>query len=504
MYSDEEMDNGLIISFTNNLDAGNDEYTHFRKNGIHAFLGSPIRITGKKDGILSFFSKHPIDHSFTDSEKDFLSLMSQWIKTELERIEASRQLQQYSDEIEAKNKDLANARDRALEASNLKSVFLAMMSHEIRTPMNAIIGMNEIMMETNLDAEQREFAAIISESAASLLRILNDILDFSKIEAGKLVIKTERISIEKLAADVVDLYKEKLNRKGIKINLSIDPVVPAQLSGDPVRIGQVLLNLLSNAVKFTEKGEINIRVNGTNMNKNYILTTFSVEDSGIGIPEQKRKHLFDPFTQADESVTRKYGGTGLGLAISRRLVELMHGELGYITNEKQGSTFWFSLPLLIKKDGQLVDSEPSEKEENILKQKKYLVKFESYKPVLIVENDMGSRNLFEQQLAIFGLKTIHTSNGLDAIELIKNNPDGFSLLLMDINMPDMDGLTATKLVRLQEAGSKKHIPIIAVTANAMLGDRETCLSAGMDDYLSKPIRLNDMRAVLEKWIRLDE
>ena len=412
-----------------------------------------------------------------------------------ERRQMEKQLRAYADAIEKSNVDLAKARDRALEASYLKSAFLATMSHEIRTPMNAIMGMSELLLGTPLNEEQHEFASVIEASTQNLLSILNDILDFSKIEAEKLSIRTALFHPRDLIQETVKLFSSKAQKKNIHISAIITDNIPETLAGDAGRIQQILNNLVSNALKFTNNnGFVLINLSGTQINKDIIMITITVQDSGEGISDELKPMLFEPFTQADTSHSRKHGGTGLGLAISKRLVNLMNGEISYVTVPGTGTSFWFSLPLSLRVNKQMeIPPDTSISLEQSLP-------LASKKLILIAEDNIVNRDLFTLQLKEFGLYARHATNGQEAVELLKVLPDEFSLVLMDLNMPVMDGFTAAKHIRENEAGTHRHIPIIAVTANAIAGTQDLCIQAGIDGYLSKPFSLKNLKETLERWL----
>jgi len=547
------------------------------------------------------------------------------------RKKAEEEIRRYVTELSILVSQLKRARDVAEAANQAKSQFLANMSHEIRTPLNGVIGMIGLLMDTELNEEQRDYLETMRVSADALLTVINDILDFSKIEAGKLELENIDFDLRTLVEGVMEVFAPRARDKGLEMACLVHHEVPSLVRGDPGRLRQILINLVGNAIKFTEKGEVVVRATLDSESDTRARVRFSVTDTGIGVPEDKQKLIFDSFTQADGSPTRKFGGTGLGLAISKRLVEMMGGEIGVESREGKGSTFWFTVVLekqpqaarstitipadirglrvLVVDDnetnrkilriqlkswgcrpaevpagdralellreakksgdpfqlaiidmqmpgmdgetlGRIIKADPTISDtvlvlmtsiglrgdarrcreigfaaylskpvrgsqlydvlvevmskRTLQEQPQELVTKYSIKEgrkrkmrILLAEDNPVNQKVASRILEKGGYQVDVVANGREAVEAFQNS--SYDLVFMDVQMPELDGFEATRVIREKEKGSERHIPIIAMTAHAMKGDRERCLEAGMDDYIPKPIQPKDMFEVIDKW-----
>lgn len=398
--------------------------------------------------------------------------------------------------LEETQTQLRHAKDEAETANRTKTEFFAKVSHEIRTPLNAIIGMTELLVQTPLSPVQKEMADSVDSAGRILLNTINDILDISKIEAGKLVLSCVPMDVREVVRSTANLMKARALEKKVDLKTVIPEALP-KVMGDSARLGQVLLNLVSNALKFTHEGQVVIRVFVLEQDDKLVHTRFEVEDTGIGITEENMKKLFNPFVQVDGSNTRKYGGTGLGLAICKQLVGLMHGTIGVKSTEGKGSVFWFVVPFPCCTGEQLRDYVPDGLPASV-REAAATLSSQPMDPILVVEDHPVNRNLASMQLTKLGYPAEFAVHGREAVE--KYRQGKYTVILMDCQMPEMDGFEATREIRKLERETGVHIPIIAMTANSMEADRERCIMSGMDDFVSKPVRLDKLSEVLNKWM----
>ncbi|MEJ7764574.1 MAG: ATP-binding protein [Acidimicrobiales bacterium] len=447
--------------------------------GLACAFAFPVRAGDDVVAVVEFFFSQP-----RDPDEALLEMIGQ-VATQLSRVA----------ERERASADLAAARDAAMETSRLKSEFLATMSHEIRTPMNGVIGLTGLLLETELTDAQRQQAQGVRSSGEALLGIINDILDFSKIEAGRLELEAVDFDLSQAIEDVAALVSESARAKGLQLVTQVSPDLPKALRGDVGRLRQVLLNFATNAVKFTEVGEVVVRASPVRETFEGVLVCFEVADTGIGVDPEVAERLFEPFLQADASTTRRYGGTGLGLAICRRLAEAMGGAVGVDTRLGSGSTFWLRFPLMYA--AAHVNAFEDSTEALGRPHSSPAVGVAPLRMVLVVEDHVINQMVATGMLAKLGYGSDVAANGIEALAALQLR--SYDAVLMDCHMPEMDGFQATAEIRSREAG-QSHIPIIAMTAGALVEDREKCLAGGMDDFLSKPVKAIVLEAVLERWL----
>ena len=412
---------------------------------------------------------------------------------ELEAL--NQELQATIEELQTTNAQLLHANVALERANALKSHFLAAMSHEIRTPLSSVIGLIDLLRATPVGPQQRDYFTALHASAEALLSLINDILDVSKFEAGHLTLEDQPLVVRRLVTEVVDVFTAPVRAKGLRLSAQVAEAIPPVLTGDPLRLRQILTNLVGNAVKFTAQGAVDLQADFLEETADGVVLRFAVRDTGIGIAAAAQAGIFDAFTQVDASMARQYGGTGLGLAICKQLVAVMGGAIGVQSAPGQGSTFWFTVRLA-RGTTQRAAPTPGVTDDRGAARGRA---GEGRRPghILVAEDNPVNQLVAVHLLEGLGYAVEAVQTGQQAVDALRKRP--YDLVLMDCHLPELDGFAATAAIRHAEAERGQHTPIVALTADALAGDAEKCLAVGMDDYVAKPVTAERLAAVVARW-----